>query len=241
MKRILKMLGLGLFAALLNASPAKADCVMPDGVEGQQIYNSAYKVMQFCDGDDWIQMAGRTVYVAGGDPPTDCPNIGDVCTDGSIFIGMWNTDPIYVTRCDAGMTWDGSSCTGGRATMPWNNGNGSGTFVSVSTDLTDGEGNTATLIATDSDSGTGGTQPHQAAQFCADLIMHGHGDWHLPSRNELSVMAGNRTHLGPVDGAAYYWSSTQQASDQAYVYALHNGTGNQIYKYGNGAIRCARR
>lgn len=31
-------------------------CSAPAGVEGEQIYNSAFHVMQYCDGDDWVAM-----------------------------------------------------------------------------------------------------------------------------------------------------------------------------------------
>lgn len=49
------------FLALLFlclTSPAFAACSSPAGVDGQQIYNADHKVMQFCDGTDWISMAG---------------------------------------------------------------------------------------------------------------------------------------------------------------------------------------
>lgn len=49
-------------AVLLSLShSAWAACDKPDGagVEGEIIYNSAWKVMQFCNGTDWIAMAGN--------------------------------------------------------------------------------------------------------------------------------------------------------------------------------------
>lgn len=242
MKINLRALGLGLALVLLNASTAKADCVMPAGVEGEMVYNTSYKVMQFCDGSDWVQMSGRTVYVAGGSPPTDCPNIGDVCTDGSVYAGLWGVDPIYVTRCDAGMTWDGSSCTGGRATIPWNNGNASNYVTTGVTDPSNGAANTAILIATDSDSGTGGTQPHQAAQFCADLIAHGQGDWYLPAKNELNIMYGNKAAIGGF-GTNGYWMALERSQEKAFSQSFANG---DVYWDGypkdtTYAVRCARR
>ncbi len=51
MKRLLFFL-----AVLLAAAPARADCVSPPGVESQQMYNYPDKVMQYCDGDEWVTM-----------------------------------------------------------------------------------------------------------------------------------------------------------------------------------------
>jgi hypothetical protein len=43
---------------VMPTSPARADCSSPAGVAGQQIYNSTYPVMQYCNGTDWIPMWG---------------------------------------------------------------------------------------------------------------------------------------------------------------------------------------
>ncbi|MCD8563330.1 MAG: hypothetical protein LRY54_04715 [Alphaproteobacteria bacterium] len=43
---------------LFPLCPAYADCSGPAGEEGVIIYNADYKVMQFCNGTDWISMAG---------------------------------------------------------------------------------------------------------------------------------------------------------------------------------------
>lgn len=48
-----------LFALLLfNVAPAFADCTSPAGPEGYIVYNTTYKMMQFCNGTDWIAVAG---------------------------------------------------------------------------------------------------------------------------------------------------------------------------------------
>lgn len=51
----------------LVAAPygAHAQCTAPDGNEGDQVYNSTHKVMQFCDGDEWVGMA-RVPPAPGG-------------------------------------------------------------------------------------------------------------------------------------------------------------------------------
>ncbi|PIZ30938.1 MAG: hypothetical protein COY40_03360 [Alphaproteobacteria bacterium CG_4_10_14_0_8_um_filter_53_9] len=46
--------------AVLTFGPALAHaaCSNPTGDEGTQVYNSTFKVMQFCNGTDWVSMAG---------------------------------------------------------------------------------------------------------------------------------------------------------------------------------------
>lgn len=101
---------------------------------------------------------------------TGCAPEGTICVDGTIYAGLY-TDlsgvviPMYTTRCDAGMTWDGTTCTGARGFYHWNNGNNTG-YVNTSVPdgaPWDGQAYTAILIAEDSDTSIGGQQPHQAA------------------------------------------------------------------------------
>ncbi|CFX24052.1 protein of unknown function [Candidatus Filomicrobium marinum] len=42
----------------MNPQKTFADCVGPTGEEGVLLYNPAYKIMQFCDGEKWISAAG---------------------------------------------------------------------------------------------------------------------------------------------------------------------------------------
>ena len=220
---------------------ARADCVNPAGVEANIIYNKAYRVYQFCDGTDWMSMAAGIRYVVGGNPPTDCPNVGDVCSDGTVFAGLDGGAALYVPRCDAGMAWSGASCTGGRSAIPWNNGNGMG-YPSTGATNNNGAVNTATLIAIDADSGTAGVQPHQAARYCADAIYNGKDDWYLPSKNELHIFVGNKDAIGNFDvSGLYYWSSSEQSQTYAWIERPSDGNQTNNLKYAGYAIRCARR
>lgn len=226
---------------LLLPNAARADCVNPAGVEANIIYNKAYRVYQFCDGTDWMSMAAGIRYVVGGNPPTDCPNVGDVCSDGTVFGGLDGGVPLYVPRCDAGMAWDGSACTGGRGAYPWNNGNSTG-YVATGATANNGAVNTATLIATDSYSGAAGVQPHQAAQYCADAIYNGKDDWYLPSKNELHIFVGNKDAIGNFDvSGTWYWSSSESGSSGAWNQRFSDGYQNTNYKDVGYAVRCARR
>ena len=46
-----------VLAIMALATAAYADCTTPAGVEGQIIYNSTAKMLQFCNGTNWIDMA----------------------------------------------------------------------------------------------------------------------------------------------------------------------------------------
>jgi hypothetical protein len=50
-----------LLAAIAQVLPiaARADCTIPAAVEGTIVYNTTHKMMQFCNGADWIAMGGR--------------------------------------------------------------------------------------------------------------------------------------------------------------------------------------
>ena len=227
---------------LLLPSAARADCVNPAGVEANIIYNKAYRVYQFCDGADWMSMAAGIRYVVGGNPPTDCPVVGDVCSDGTVFVGLDGGVPIYVPRCDAGMMWSGSACTGGQSSIPWNNGNGSGNNWTGATN-NNGEVNTALLITLDSNSWTAGVQPYQAAQYCADAIYNGKDDWYLPSKNELNILYVNKTAIGNFNtSGTIYWSSSEYTDiDYAWNKRFSDGLDGSGWRGASYAVRCARR
>lgn len=44
-------------AVLIALPRAALACTFPNGTEGELVYNSTFKVMQYCDGDDWIAMS----------------------------------------------------------------------------------------------------------------------------------------------------------------------------------------
>ena len=47
-----------LFSMIVMVGQAYADCTNPAGTEGQQIYNTTYNAMQFCNGTNWVAMTG---------------------------------------------------------------------------------------------------------------------------------------------------------------------------------------
>ena len=181
---------------------------------------------------DWIVSTGLS----------ECGAIGSVCTDGTVYAGLTGSDPFYVTRCDAGQTWGGSSCDGAASTHPWNASNSTGYVTTSVVDQQDGQTNTASLVTIDSDSLTAGTQDHMAAVYCDDLVIHGHSDWYLPAKNELNTMYGNSAAIENFDtSGTYYWSSSEYGNYYAWRQRFSDGDQYYYYKYSNNAVRCARR
>ena len=195
-----------------------------------------------------------------------CSNfpVGTVCADGTVYAGTSpaSSTPMFITRCDAGRTWDGSACTGTRVSLPWNNGNTSGYVDTSLANCTtaaactaDGRADTTTLVGTDSDSGVAGVQPHQAAAYCDSLDIHGHTDWYLPSLPETVVIlrannpdltngTADDNTLGDFAVATYYWASSEYNSTNAwsaFTTAGNQAFGNKGSSGSSGPVRCARR
>jgi hypothetical protein len=183
--------------------------------------------------------------------PADCSlsPIGTVCFDGSVYAGTTpdGNVPMYVTRCDYNMTWNGSACANARNTIAWDNGIGNFTDTSQA-DLCwpgtscdpSGETNTTILVTEDSDSVTAGTQTHAAAKYCNDLVMHGQSDWYLPSAPELNVMYTNRTAIGNF-AAIVYWASTEYNWQNAFYLNFSGGSMGVHFKNNAFYARCARK
>lgn len=170
-------------------------------------------------------------YYSASYNPTGCLTIGDLCSDGSYYIGQVGGNDTYATAAAS------------ETTLPWNNGNGTGLVnTGVASSTTAGETNTANLITVDSDSNTGGTQPHQAAQYCSDLVVHGNDSWYLPAQNELNLFWNGGTPVaGVLTNGTYYWSSTEANVSNVEIQRFDDGfqpTGN---KPSPRALRCVSR
>lgn len=193
--------------------------------------------------------------------PTVCSSgaIGTVCADGSVYAGTSpdGSVPMYVTRCDAGQTWNGSACINAWQMQAWNN----GLLNYVDTSLVNcgsagacdpsGSANTATLAATDSDNVNGGVQLHTAAAYCDGLSAHGQTDWYLPSAPELNVLFSNAAAIGNFDTAGLsplggqYSSSSEYDSGNAWFQKFPDGAQSHDY-FGNTKnqerlVRCTRK
>jgi hypothetical protein len=69
-----------------------------------------------------------------------------------------------------------------------------------------------------------------AANVCADLVLNGCSDWHLPSLDELEKIYMNRALIGNLY-ATYYWSSTQGGNcglARTVDFAFHNPSSGDV-------------
>ncbi len=166
------------------------------------------------------------------------PAIGTVCADGTVYAGLSPDGgvPMYAQRCDLGLTWDGTNCTGAAWTLTWNN--GSTTYTTTGyTNVNTGEANTTGLAAS-----VDGGSPYNAAQACDSLNQHGQTDWYLPAQSELNILITNKGAIRNFDtSGVYYWSSCEYGSDSARAQYASSGYQNNTYKYGAYRVRCVRR
>lgn len=205
-------------------------CLDPAGQAGDILYNQSYGVMQYCSGVQWVAMSNATVT----DPcASGSVTSGTVCNSGRVYVGTTpdGSVPMYTTRCGQGQTWNGTSCTGTLSGIQWNNGSGTGTDTAADS-ATDGDGNTAALLAS-GDSNA----PYAAAQACAGLG----SDWYLPALDELDLLNDNNANgalSGTFAGAGSgYWSSTEDDSELAFRQFIP-GSQSSSGKYQSRAVRC---
>jgi len=132
---------------------------------------------------------------------------------------------------------------GARVSLAFNNANGTGgTNVAGTLSTTDGATNTSLLVAADSDSGTGGTQPHQSAAYCDSLLAGGYSDWYLPAATEIQTLSVHSAAIGNFGAGGAYWSSTQTGTSPttAGTYMVETLLLNRN-KNLTSFVRCARK
>ena len=185
--------------------------------------------------------SGDDALAPGDALAVDCPNIGDVCSDGTIYVG---TTPDGNVRLYTEATTTNNN-------TPWSFGVGNPPVMAVQTGMSNtvtGAANTAALslggMWQDADSGTPGVQPHDAANYCTDLTANGHTDWYLPALDELRVLATNQVAIGGFV-ADEYWASDEDPScpaDCALAIAFPSAQEVSFRnKYDYRALRCVRK
>ncbi len=195
------------------------DCTAPTKPVGALFFNEDYDVFQGCTTRGW-----KAFHAMAAPPPVLCTNIGDVCADGSYYIGQVGGNDIYATA--------GAS----ESNQTWNNGTTNWTITGF-TSTTDGPGNTAGLVAL-ADAGA----PYDAAEYCDGLSAHGHGDWYLPARDELNLFYnGGAPVAGVSTSGNWYWSSTEYNHDNAWVGRFSDGFQHFNGKNNTPLVRCVRR
>jgi hypothetical protein len=175
-------------------------------------------------------------------------NVGDVHEGGIIAYLFQSNDPGYVAGETHGIiaAQTDQVYVAGQSLVDWlPDGLGESQYVKT--------GATATLLGTGS-ANTGkmvtslGSGKY-AAKLCADLVLNGFDDWHLPSKDELNALYVNKQLIGGFVDENYWSSSSTEVDVMGYVYqnyysyAQHFGTGVSVThvrgnKYHVRAIRC---
>ena len=242
-------------ALLYSSFPGPITCNAAH--EAVMMYNNDEKVMQYCDGTEWISVGNAST----------CKNYGDLCSDGTIYAGTSpdGNVPMYTTPADAGQfSWDDgvgpfvstamSKCT---STSP-------GADPSCQT----GKANTDLLVSLGT---TTSPAPYMAAQYCHCLGKPatgycasdptsgangwGYSDWYLPAQDELNVLYVNLADAGPTAvtpgneygfntapfSAGWYWASSEGGTANGRVQSFDNAGQLSASKKGIYNVRCVRK
>ncbi len=213
----------------LNPSAGGSGCTNPDRGEGAVVYNNSFHVLQYCDGDDWRAVGGTVAESGGGCiAPASCPNVGDVCTDGSLFAGfiVYNNSsckPLYVTDDNQAVS------------SQWKTTDGTDDITTD--DHVDGAVNTAGR--------TGSIADFPAFDLCESNTYHGKSDWYLPARAELNLLWLNRAAINANAAGnfytGWYWSSTEDSATDAWTQRFGSGRQDFGSKINGYDVRCVRR
>lgn len=98
-----------------------------------------------------------------------------------------------------------------------------------------GEANTALIVS-------GCSDVSFAAKLCDNLTLGGQSDWFLPSQDELHLMFKNMYLNGQAvfDPTAYYWSSTEFDSSNAWFFNFGSGNAFSYDKFNAIHVRAVR-
>lgn len=223
-------------------------CSNPVRDEGAVVFSSALKVMQYCDGVNWVSIGKDPSPPPPADPCAGSPAPGQVCADGTVYAGLSpdGNVPMFTTPADATglFTWNDGSTNWLDTAMQ----NCASATPGVEASCRTGEANTAFLVGLGT---TPSPAPYVAARHCSDLApptadAFGHDDWYLPAQDELDVLFDNRVAIGGfnVSGsfpAGWYWSSSENSDRFARLQSFSDGTQLITIKRNGLSVRCVRK
>lgn len=220
----------------IGASDSTADVFM-GSLDDIRIYNRA---LTLADVQNLYAMGapvGQTTAL-----PQGCPNIGDMCDDGSIYTGLSPDGDVamFTTTSDS------------PTAMPWNDGSTNYSDMAMA-NCTDAPPGTAASCRTGAENthflvmaGSEGDFPFEAAEYCYQLQAHGASDWYLPAQDELDVLSTNK-EVGNLNGtfhnggSDYHWSSSEVGSFAARYTRFFSSSFQNGLKTSNAYARCVRK
>jgi hypothetical protein len=183
-----------------------------DGTPGFYYYN----------GSSWAEVAATSATYS----------IGDVVNGGVVFwLDSTGQHGLVVAFSDVATSVEWG-CNGTNLlnvpNVPWNGGNPAGSGAEIG----DGFNNTNNILK-------------DCATAPAALAARSYGpDWFLPSAKELNQIYINKTTLEGVSGftafSSFYWSSTENGSNNAWEQYFNSGNQNNSIKSITGDVRAVR-
>jgi surface protein len=183
-----------------------------------------------------------------GTCPVGASAYGGICAEAG---GCSGSGALIAARCDEGMSWDGSSCVADPDPDTYEWSSSFNDHSSAGSD-TDGYANTDWLANSSGDT-------HQAAEKCWTKTINAKSDWYLPAKSELCTVyktlmdpsdtnqcssggaSGSQDPYGLGFGTGYYWSSTEDNSNNTWGQLFSDGNQNVDDKNVALAVRCVRR
>lgn len=213
----------GVCWSYLNLSPTISDSKTIDG-SGTGTFvssvtsllsNKTYYLRAYATNSNGTVYGNQQTFTTTGPPSL---YLGLSYQGGIIFYmdGTGQHGLIATTSDQGGAEW---GCTG--TSIPGTN-----------TAIGSGAQNTAAIIA-------GCGQTGIAARICDNLVLNGYSDWFLPSKDEMNLMYQNRGLIGSFP-TNYYWTSSEYASNYAWLQDFTNGTQYSNYKSNYPSVRAVR-
>ena len=157
--------------------------------------------------------------------PEDCPEMGDLCPDGTVYVGQHPSlqANLFISPADQGTTHD------------WKTSFGTDDIVHDS--VNDGKANSNQVK---------NLAAFPAMKACKDLMIGGRHDWYLPSGRELQLLSARKNAIQTKGHAArfqddFYWSSTERDPENAYVVCFSDDKNDCLRPPHHVRVRCMRR
>jgi len=179
---------------------------------------------------------------------TTAPDIGTICSDGSIYAGTLNGIRYFTTKGGCSNSPDHTSqfsptCSGGNDIMlqPFNNGTSSYDFPeipNVTCPISTLSGEFSTSIAADYPSII-----HKSPRYCRNMVYAGRPDWFMPGIQERMMLWNNKAMIqGMTTGPTDYHTTSEETNANLVAMTVWCGSGaNYQSKSYTRAIRCLRK